>query len=96
MKTNTIGQLTAIYGTVTRTTEVRPELLTGTFQCKDCNTIIRDIEQQFKYTLPQMCRNANCQNRDNFELVVDQSEFTDWQKLRIQEDSGDIPAGSMP
>lgn len=96
MKTNTIGQLTAIYGTVTRTTEVRPELLTGTFQCKDCNTIIRDIEQQFKYTLPQMCRNANCQNRDNFDLVVDQSEFTDWQKLRIQEDSGDIPAGSMP
>jgi len=43
-----------------------------------------------------MCRNANCQNRDNFDLVVDQSEFTDWQKLRIQEDSGDIPAGSMP
>jgi len=31
MKTNTIGQLTAIYGTVTRTTEVRPELLNGTF-----------------------------------------------------------------
>lgn len=45
MKTNTIGQLTAIYGTVTRTTEVRPELLNGTFQCKDCNTIVGDIEQ---------------------------------------------------
>ena len=52
MKTNVIGRLASIYGTVTRTTEVRPELLNGTFLCKDCNTTIPDIEQQFKYTIP--------------------------------------------
>jgi len=50
MKTNTIGRLTSIYGTVTRTTEVRPELLVGTFLCKDCNTTVSDVEQQFKFT----------------------------------------------
>lgn len=45
MKTNVIGRLVSIYGTVTRTTEVRPELLNGTFLCKECNTTIPDIEQ---------------------------------------------------
>ena len=45
-----MGKLLAISGTVTRTSEVRPELLFGTFQCPDCQAIIKDVEQQFKYT----------------------------------------------
>ena len=45
-----IGQLTSISGTVTRTSEVRPELISGTFTCEVCQTTIRDVEQQFKYT----------------------------------------------
>jgi DNA replicative helicase MCM subunit Mcm2 (Cdc46/Mcm family) len=40
----------AVSGVVTRTSEVRPELLEGTFKCLDCGTIIRDVQQQFKYT----------------------------------------------
>jgi DNA replication licensing factor MCM6 len=45
-----IGHLMAISGTVTRTSEVRPELISGTFKCEQCGTTIRDVEQQFKYT----------------------------------------------
>lgn len=44
------GQLLSISGTVTRTSEVRPELLFGTFACGDCGSVIRDVEQEFKYT----------------------------------------------
>jgi DNA replication licensing factor MCM6 len=44
------GQLLSISGTVTRTSEVRPELLYGTFACGDCGTVIKDVEQEFKYT----------------------------------------------
>ena len=44
MKTAAIGRLASIYGTVTRSTEVRPELLTGTFRCKECNVIIEHVE----------------------------------------------------
>lgn len=95
MKTNIIGRLTSIYGTITRTTEVRPELLEGTFKCKDCNSV-QVVEQQFKYSQPILCKNPNCQNRSEWELKVEDSKFTDWQKVRIQEHSGDIPAGSMP
>ena len=45
LKTNIIGYLVAITGTITKSTEVRPELLVGTFECKLCGYIIRGIEQ---------------------------------------------------
>ena len=45
-----IGQLLTITGTVTRTSMVRPELVSGTFQCGECQEIYKDVEQQFVYT----------------------------------------------
>lgn len=92
MKTNLIGRMVSIYGTVTRTTEVRPELLKGAFKCEDTGRIYKGVEQQFKLTYP----NLGGAGGNKFELVPEESVFTDWQKLRIQEHSGDIPAGSMP
>ena len=44
------GKLVSISGTITRTSQVRPELLYGTFECNDCSTIIRDVQQEFNYT----------------------------------------------
>jgi len=40
----------SVTGVVTRTSEVRPELLYGTFKCLDCGSVIKNVEQQFKYT----------------------------------------------
>lgn len=96
MKTNLIGRLLSIYGTVTRTTEVRPELLKGAFRCLDTNRIFKDVEQQFKLTYPHLGTTGGNTNASRFELVPEESVFTDWQKLRVQEQSGDIPTGSMP
>ena len=50
LKTDKIGTLMSISGTVTRTSEVRPELLFGSFTCEVCKALVHDIEQQFKYT----------------------------------------------
>lgn len=50
-------------GTVTRTSEVRPELFMGCFRCLECGTIIRNVEQQFKFTEPSMCPVETCQNK---------------------------------
>lgn len=50
LKTERIGTLMSVSGTVTRTSEVRPELLYGTFVCEVCKGIVNEIEQQFKYT----------------------------------------------
>lgn len=92
MKTSFVGRLLSIYGTVTRTTEVRPELIKGAFKCENTGKIYKDVEQQFKMTYP----NIGSTNSSRFELVHEQCVFTDWQKLRVQEHSGDIPTGSMP
>ena len=96
LHTDKVGKLLSISGTVTRTSEVRPELLFGTFTCMECKASVRDVEQQFRYTEPIMCPNPMCQNRRAWELDVEKSRFCDWQKVRIQENSNEIPTGSMP
>ncbi|TIA85701.1 hypothetical protein E3P99_03917 [Wallemia hederae] len=96
LRTDKVGTLMSIGGTVTRTSEVRPELVNGCFACEECNVVMHDIEQQFKFTEPSMCPNPVCNNRSSWRLIIEQSKFSDWQKVRIQENANEIPTGSMP
>jgi DNA replication licensing factor MCM6 len=96
LRTEQIGKLVSISGTVTRTSEVRPELHLATFICEVCNSVVPDVEQIFKYSEPTQCPNATCGNRQGWRLDIRQSTFIDWQKVRIQENSSEIPTGSMP
>ncbi|KDN36792.1 hypothetical protein RSAG8_10574, partial [Rhizoctonia solani AG-8 WAC10335] len=96
MRMTSVGRLTAISGTVTRTSEVRPELLYGMFTCTECHALAPEVEQQFKYTEPSLCQNPLCGNKSLWGLSIPQSRFADWQRLRVQENAGDIPTGSMP
>ncbi|CAE6491228.1 unnamed protein product [Rhizoctonia solani] len=96
MRMASVGHLTAICGTVTRTSEVRPELLYGVFTCAACRALAPEVEQQFKYTEPTLCQNPLCGNTDAWDLSLPQSRFADWQRLRVQENASDIPTGSMP
>lgn len=50
MTTAKIGTMLRITGQVVRTHPVHPELVSGTFMCLDCRTVMKDVEQQFKYT----------------------------------------------
>lgn len=96
LRTEQIGKLVSMSGTVTRTSEVRPELHLATFICENCNNVVPDVEQIFKYSEPTQCPNMNCMNRTGWRLDIRQSTFIDWQKVRIQENSSEIPTGSMP
>lgn len=51
LKTDKIGTLIRISGQVIRTHPVHPELVSGTFVCLDCQTVIHNVEQQFKVSL---------------------------------------------
>uniref|UniRef100_A0A5B6YNW2 DNA replication licensing factor MCM6 n=1 Tax=Davidia involucrata TaxID=16924 RepID=A0A5B6YNW2_DAVIN len=96
LSTAEIGKLVAVTGVVTRTSEVRPELLQGTFKCLDCGNVVKNVEQQFKYTEPIICMNATCNNKTKWALLRQESKFADWQRVRMQETSKEIPAGSLP
>jgi DNA replication licensing factor MCM6 len=96
VRTQKIGKLVSISGTVTRTSEVRPELFYGCFICRKCGTMHHSVEQQFQYTEPNVCKNPQCPGGKDFQLLLDKSLFIDWQRLRIQENADEIPAGSMP
>ncbi|CAL5410635.1 unnamed protein product [Camellia sinensis] len=96
LNTADVGKLVAVSGVVTRTSEVRPELLQGTFKCLECGNVIKNVEQQFKYTEPIICVNATCNNKMRWALLRQDSKFADWQRVRVQEASKEIPAGSLP
>ncbi|KAI9790307.1 MAG: MCM DNA helicase complex subunit mcm6 [Piccolia ochrophora] len=96
LRSNSVGSLLSISGTVTRTSEVRPELSLATFACEECRTVIPNVEQTFRYTEPTQCPNLTCANRQGWRLDIRQSTFVDWQKVRVQENSSEIPTGSMP
>ncbi|XP_071399072.1 DNA replication licensing factor MCM6 isoform X2 [Centroberyx affinis] len=91
-----IGTLVRISGQVVRTHPVHPELVSGCFLCMDCQGVIKDVAQQFKYCPPTICRNPVCNNRSRFHLDTHKSKFIDFQKVRIQETQAELPRGSIP
>mmetsp|Transcript_153660 Transcript_153660/g.286420 ORF Transcript_153660/g.286420 Transcript_153660/m.286420 type:complete len:801 (-) Transcript_153660:182-2584(-) len=98
LRTDKLGQLVTMCGTVTRTTEMKPELLVGTFKCGNCAREVSGVEQQFKVTYPAICPGRNCGNRTSWELLGDSrtTRWGDWQRIRLQENENEVPAGSMP
>lgn len=90
------GQLVRVRVQVTRTSQVRPELLVGSFQCLLCGANLPSVQQQAKFTEPKTCTNATCSNQKAFRLLPESSEFCDWQRLRCQELPSEIPPGNMP
>ena len=45
LRTLNLGRLMSIYGTVTRTTDAKPELILGTFRCMECSNYVVNVEQ---------------------------------------------------
>lgn len=95
LKCQHLGKLIKFRGTVTRTSEVRPELKVGVFKCRTCGKVSKPIVQQFKYTEPKKCTSDNC-DRNSWELEMARCTFADFQKIRVQEDPTKIPPGAMP
>lgn len=98
LNSSCVGRLVVAKGTVTRTSDVRPELLYGCFTCLKCGLTKTDVEQQLRYTTPTICANKQCNNSSlvAWNLEIEQSTFSDWQRIRVQESPDEIPAGSLP
>lgn len=96
LKSANLGDLVSFKGTVTRTTQVRPELWLGAFKCKDCGTLIKDVKQDFVFTEPIFCQNHLCTNRRHFEIDLNECKFMNWQRVHVQESTEEIPNGCLP
>lgn len=91
-----IGRLVSIGVTITRTSDVKPELQVAKYTCDVCGFSPIQVLQQCSYTTPSKCRNSKCDNVTSFSLDSMNSSFMDWQKLKCQELSRDVPPGNMP
>ena len=46
--------------------------------------------------MPVACTNPTCGNRTKWGLLRDRSTFVDWQRVRVQENADEVPAGCLP
>jgi replicative DNA helicase Mcm len=90
-----IGQLIMVDALVTRVSDVKPLLVEGVFQCRQCQEIIY-IPQANQFMAPPLCTNDACRSKGPFELIPERSKFVDWQKIRLQEKPEELPPGALP
>lgn len=95
IRSDHIGKMISVNGILTRTSEVKPQLTEGVFRCRICGEIMR-IPQGDYYTKPYQCSNNNCNRKGPFVFVAQESQFIDWQKIRMQEKPEELPAGQLP
>ncbi|MHA1221141.1 MAG: hypothetical protein ACTSQB_05360, partial [Candidatus Heimdallarchaeota archaeon] len=91
-----VGKLIMLNGIITRSTEVKPLMIEGFFQCQHCNEIIIKAQEEGRFTPPHHCENPGCGRAGPFKLLTEESKFVDWQKITIQERPEDLPPGQMP
>lgn len=85
LKSNRIGELVEIIGTIKKVVTIRPRLLTGLFECNNCLNKI-EVSQDIRknYVLrPNIC--LECGTKRGFTLVNEDSIFTDLQTFTIQQ-----------
>ncbi len=90
-----IGQLIMVDALVTRVSDVKPLLVEGVFQCRQCQEIIY-VPQGNQFIAPSLCTNDACRSKGPFELIPERSKFVDWQKIRLQEKPEELPPGALP
>ena len=91
-----VGKFIQVEGILTRSSEVKPEVKEAVFKCLRCGELnhVMQIDEVFRE--PLICENPNCSMRGPFKLEVENSEFRDWQSVRIQERPESLRGGRMP
>ena len=97
LKAENIGQLTSFSGTVTRTSEVRPELLLGAFRCAECDTLRARrraaVPVHHARHLPQRAVREPHEVDARAGRVQVRGLAA---RVRVQENASEVPAGSLP
>ncbi|KAB1193619.1 AAA domain-containing protein [Haloferax sp. MBLA0076] len=78
------GRMLALEGQITKRTEVNPMVTEAAFECLRCGTVTYIPQHGFgKLREPHECQ--GCETKGPFRLDETQSEWVDYQKIRLQE-----------
>jgi len=88
-----IGHLIMIKGIVVKSTEIHPYCIDAAFECPSCGSEIHIEQTEEDITIPTECE---CQNRRGFKIKPEKSEYIDIQRITIQENQNELPAGQIP
>lgn len=98
LRADHLGKLIQVEGILVQASQVRPEINVATFRCKRCGEEYKKEQVGDFITTPFICANPNCKARgpNAFELVLETTEFRDWQSIAIQEPPAKLRGGRMP
>ena len=90
-----LNQLVRTNGVITCSTSVLPQLSMIKYNCLKCNFLLGPFYQSLeKEVKPQTC--PECQSAGPFELNMEQTIYSNYQRITIQESPGKVPAGRLP
>ncbi len=87
-------RLISLVGMVVRTSEIKPYATTAAYVCKKCGHVNKVPLTGLMMKPPSKCE--NCDEIKRFELSEKDTEFIDFQVIRIQELPEELPAGQLP
>ncbi len=96
IRSDHINQLIMVSGILTRASEVKPQLTEAVFVCQRCGEVMVLKQLDTKINQPSECFNPSCRRKGPFKLIIEESKFIDWQKIRIQEKPEELPPGQLP
>src|SRR6478672_5658814 len=88
-----IDKLIGVSGMVVRSSEVKPLARKIGYRCTSCNAINKAILKTLLLKKPTKC--SNCDEKE-LDMDPENSVFTDFQMVRLQELPEDLPAGQLP
>lgn len=88
-----IDKLIGVSGMVVRTSEVKPLAKKIGYRCQNCEAVNEAQLKGLSLKKPTKC--INCSEKE-LEMDPDNSLFTDFQLVRLQELPEDLPAGQLP
>ena len=88
-----INKLISVPGMVVRTSEIKPLAKKIAYACLNCNTLNEALLKGLTLKKPTRC--TQCSEKE-LEMDPENSFFTDFQLVRLQELPEDLPAGQLP
>ncbi|MBI2126427.1 MAG: minichromosome maintenance protein MCM [Thaumarchaeota archaeon] len=88
-------KMISVVGMVVRTSELKPFATDAGFACK-LGHITKVPQSGLLLKKPSKCGEPGCEETKSFELSEKETEFIDFQIIRIQELPEELPAGQLP